>query len=68
MMDLPQGSWRIVVIQELLPSRDGEIRGAILRATSRRGKPTTLKRPVQKLFPLEASVQDPEGERQTPTQ
>ena len=40
----------------------------ILRATTRRGKPTTLKRPVQKLFPLEVSAQDSEEETQTPTQ
>ena len=48
---LPRGSWRKGVIQEQLPSRDGEIRGAILRATTRRGKPVQ-----PKLFPLEVSA------------
>ena len=42
--------WRIAILTGLLPSRDFEIRGAIVRITKIN---TILKRRVNKLFPIE---------------
>ena len=41
--------WRIAIVTGVLPSRDFEIRGAILRIAKAN---TILKRPVNKLFPI----------------
>ena len=42
--------WRIVIVTRVLPSRDSEIRGAIVRIVKTN---TILKRPVNKLFTVE---------------
>ena len=47
--------WRIVIVTRELPSRDSEIRGAIVRIVKTN---TILKRPVNKLFPVENTYPD----------
>ena len=47
---------RLGEITELIESRDGCKRGAVLRVASKKGKHFTLRRPIQKLFPLEVSA------------
>ena len=42
--------WRIVIVTRVLPSRDSEIRGEIVRIAKTN---TILKRPVNKLFAVE---------------
>ena len=50
---LPRGLWRLGKIESVIPGGDGEIRAAVVKVKSKRGRTTLLKRPVQKLFPLE---------------
>ena len=47
--------WRIAIVTRVLPSRDSEIRGAIVRITKTN---TILKRPVNKLFAIENTYHD----------
>ena len=50
---LPRGLWRLGKIESVIPGNDGEIRAAVVKVKSKKGRTTLLKRPVQKLFPLE---------------
>ncbi|XP_045171094.2 uncharacterized protein LOC123533509 [Mercenaria mercenaria] len=52
----PRGSWKIGKIQELLFSRDGEVRSAKINLPS--GK--VLGRPLNRLYPVECSTTEPE--------
>ena len=53
--NLPRHFWRISIVTRVLPSRDSEIRGAIVRI----GKTNTiLKRAVNKLFAVENTYHD----------
>ncbi|CAB4002148.1 Hypothetical predicted protein [Paramuricea clavata] len=45
--------WKIGRVEALLKSKDGEVRGVKLRALNKKGKPIVLRRPIQKLVPLE---------------
>ena len=65
---LPRGSCRTGEIREYLPSRDGEVRGVILKVTRKNGKHATLRRPVQKLFPLDVNAHDAGEGTEMPTQ
>ena len=47
--------WRFAIIAPVLPSRDSEIRGAIVRVAKTN---TILKRPVNKLFTIENTYHD----------
>ena len=47
--------WRIAIVTRVLPSRDSEIRGAIVRIAKTN---TILKRPVNKLFTVENTYHD----------
>ena len=47
---VPKHFWRIAIIMRILPSRDSEIRGVIMRITKTN---TLLKRPLNKLFTVE---------------
>ena len=62
--DKPRGFWRLARIENVITGRDGQIRGAILRVASEKGRSTTLQRPLQRLYPLEIEcyVKEPEGE------
>jgi hypothetical protein len=51
--DLPRSQWKIGRVEALLKSKDGEVRGVKLRALNKKGKPIVLRRPIQKLVPLE---------------
>lgn len=53
---LARSKWRLGEITELIESSDGRKRGAVLRIISKKGKPSTLWRPVQRLFPLEVNT------------
>ena len=52
---MPRHFWRIAIITRVLPSRDSEIRGAIVRIAKTN---TILKRPVNKLFAVENTYYD----------
>ena len=50
---LPRDLWKLGRIQELLKGRDSHCRGAVVRTTTRDGRPELLRRPIQLLYPLE---------------
>ena len=50
---------RLGEITELIESRDGYERGAVLQVVSKKGKHIKLRRPIQKLFPLEVNTGKP---------
>ena len=52
---VPRHFWRIAIVTRVLPSRDSEIRGAIVRIAKTN---TILKHPVKKLFALENTCHD----------
>ena len=52
---MPRHFRRIVIVTRVLPSRDSEIRGAIVRIAKTN---TILKRPVKKLFAVENTYHD----------
>ena len=52
---VPRHFWRIAIVTRVLPSRDSEIRGAIARIAK---ISAMLKRPVNKIFPIENTYQD----------
>ena len=53
-----RNAWKVAIVEKLIQGKDGEIRGAQVRRVSAKGKPETLIRPVQKLYPLEISCSD----------
>ena len=52
---VPRHFWRIAIVTRVLPSRDSEIRGPIVRIAKTN---TILKRPVNKLFAVENTYHD----------
>ena len=52
---VPRHFWRIAIVTRVLPSRDSEIRGAIVRIAKTN---TILKRPVNNLFAVENIYHD----------
>ena len=52
---VPRHFWRIAIVTGVLPSRDSEIRGAIVRIAKTNA---ILKRPVKKLFTVENTYHD----------
>ena len=51
------GQWNTAVVKNLISGKYGKIRGAVVRKAGK-GKPETLIRPLQKLFPLQISARD----------
>ena len=51
-----RGNWKVAIVEELIVGRDKEVRGAKVKVTGK-GKPVYLKRPIQKLYPLEVQAQ-----------
>ena len=63
---LPRAEWKMGRIEKLIMGRDGKIRGAMLRTTSKSGKGTIIHRPLQKMIPLEVNTMvTPENTRDT---
>ena len=51
--NLQRHRWRVAVVEELISSKDGDVRGCKLRTTNNKSKiPTYINRPVNKLCPL----------------
>ena len=61
--NLPRSMWRMGVVTEVIHGADNQIRGAVARSN----KNTLLKRPVNKLFPIEYVRQEPAAEVNQPT-
>ena len=64
--DLPRSQWKIGRVEALLQSKDGEVRGVKLRTVNKKGKSIVLRRPIQKLVPLEIKLEtNDEGNGET---
>ena len=57
--DHPRGFWKLGKVESLITGHDGLSRGVVVRSLTRKGKPNKLRRPVQLLYPLELSCNDP---------
>ena len=64
---LLRGYWRLGVVENLLTGRDGEVRAVSVRTHTKDHKPIVLKRPIQKLYPLEVRREEPREEPTQPT-
>ena len=53
--EVPRQFWKVSIVTRVLPSRDSEIRGVIVRIEKTN---TILKRPVNKLFTVENTCHD----------
>ena len=47
--DKPRGFWKLAKVEEVIVGQDGLVRGAVVRV----GNSSTLRRPLQRLYPLE---------------
>ena len=56
-----RGQWKVAIVEEIILGKDGEPRGATVRKYAS-GKPVTLNRLLQRLYPLEISCNDNTGE------
>ena len=58
--DKPRNFWKLTIVEHLIRGSDDRIRGAYVRTHDQGNKPIiTMKRPVQRLYPLEIrSVDD----------
>lgn len=45
-------------VAELITGRDGKMRGAVVKVPGKSGRTTTLRRPLQLLYPLELKCKD----------
>ena len=60
--NLPRSRWSLGRVTKLIKSGDNEIRGAIVKvSTHARGRSSTLKRPIQHLYPVELSGRNTEN-------
>ena len=50
-----RGFWRLGRVEKTIPGRDGEVRGAVVRVGGL--NPKTIRRPVQRLYPVEFNDQ-----------
>ena len=56
--NLPRSQWRLGRVEQLIPGADNCVRAAVIKVITKSGRPMTVKRPVQKLFPLEIVTHD----------
>lgn len=56
--NLPRGLWRLGTVEELMIGADSNVRSAVVRITSRSRGPHSIKRPIQRLYPLEICSAD----------
>ena len=54
--DTSRSNWRLGEVVEVIESSDGYERGALLRVTNKKGKHSRIRRPIQKLLPLEVNT------------
>lgn len=55
--------WKLAKVEELIASRDGEIRAAVVKTVTDQGKPSRLRRVIQQLIPLEIRASEANEQR-----
>ena len=51
---LHRGLWKLGRVESLIKGKDGLVRGAVVKSTTpKKRNPTRLRRPLQRLYPLE---------------
>ena len=55
---LPRSFWKLARVQELITGQDGKPRGAVVKVPAKSGGMTTLRHPLQLLYPLEIKCRD----------
>ena len=53
--DCARGFWRLGKVKEVIPGRDGEVRGGVVQVLSGGKRVSLMRRPVQRLIPLEVN-------------
>ena len=48
--------WKLGKIEELLPGRDGKVRAAVVKTTSKSMRPQRLRRVIEHLIPVEVNA------------
>ncbi len=61
----PRALWRLGRVEQLIAGVDGYVRGAVIRVPSGKGS-TTLRRPLQRLYPLELHCDSVENQTERP--
>ena len=56
--NLPRTQWRLGRVEQLISGADNCVRAAVVKVITKTRRPMTVKRPVQKLFPLEFVTHD----------
>ena len=49
----PRGFWKLAHVKEIIVGKDGRVRGAVLKLSTKDGQATFLRHPLQLLYPLE---------------
>ena len=55
---VPRGKWKMAKVIQLIPSKDGIVRGVKLQVGNVKGKISYVKRPIEKLYPLEIEAKE----------
>ena len=58
--DKKRGFWNFGIVEEFITGQDDEVRGAVIRVNNK-NKSKLLRRPVQRLYPLEVKDPKPDG-------
>ena len=61
----PRTFWKLAQVNDLIVGQDGQVRGAVVRTTSKGGSVSILRRPLQHLYPLEIHSNDATNEYTT---
>ena len=57
---LQRGLWKFGRVDKLISGKDGIVRGAVVRSTTKQRRSTMLRRPLQKLYPVECDTRQEE--------
>ena len=56
---IPQGKWKLAKVIKLISGQDGIVRGVKVQVGSSKAKISVIKRPIEKLNPLEIRTEGP---------
>ena len=60
---LRRSEWRVGRVSELIKSNDGHVRTAVVNVINENGKQGQLRRPINKLYPVEQSMRNNEVDK-----